>query len=142
MPADILRYKNFTGDQKQNRYSHWIWRRYASSVWDDIRMGRVLPFQDCREPDDEKHVHPLQLDVIERAIQLRTNPGEIVFTPFMGVGSEAFAAVQAGRRGLGVELKTAYYRQAVRNMETIGQEIPEQPAMFEDEEYSDELVAA
>jgi len=104
-------------DQKKNRYSHWIWRRYASSIWDDVRIGRVLPFVDCKEDDDEKHVHALQLDVIERAIVLRSNPDEIVLTPFMGVGSEVYGAVELGRKGVGVELKTSYYRQAVKNME-------------------------
>jgi DNA modification methylase len=119
IPADLHGYRGWRGDQKQNRYSHWIWRRYASSVWDDIRMGRVLPFQDCKDPDDEKHVHPLQLDVIDRCITLRSNPGETVFTPFMGVGSEVWSAVRLGRRGVGVELKPAYYRQAQKNLETV-----------------------
>jgi DNA modification methylase len=83
-------------------------------------MGRVLPFRDCKDPEDEKHVHPLQLDVIDRAIALRSNPGETVLTPFMGVGSEVYGAVQAGRRGIGIELKPSYYRQAVRNLEMAG----------------------
>lgn len=117
MPADILKYRGWTGKQTENRYSHWIWRHYASSVWDDIRMGRVLPFQDSKDPDDEKHVHPLQLDVIDRVIQLRSLPGETVLTPFLGVGSEAYAAVCAGRKAIGVELKPSYFRQAVKNME-------------------------
>lgn len=116
MPGDILRFKGWDGDQKQNRFSHWIWRRYASSIWDDVRMGRVLPYKDCKDPEDEKHVHPLQLDVIDRAISLRTNPGEIVFTPFMGVGSEVYAAVALDRIGVGAELKPSYFRQSVANM--------------------------
>jgi len=116
IPAELLRYKGWTGKQTENRFSHWIWRRYASSVWDDINMGRVLPFQDCRDPEDEKHVHPLQLDVIDRAVCLRTNPGETVFTPFMGVGSEVYGAVANGRKGMGVELKPSYYRQACANL--------------------------
>lgn len=137
MPADILRYRNWQGKQTENRFSHWIWRRYASSVWDDIRMGRVLPYQDCKEPDDEKHVHPLQLDVIERVIQLRSNPGEIVLTPFMGVGSEVYSALINGRRGVGMELKTAYYRQALTNIEyALGKTNIEQTAIEFDEEYS------
>ena len=117
MPNDVASYKGWTGDQKMNRYSHWIWRRYASSIWDDVRMNRILPYQDCKEPDDEKHVHPLQLDVIERAVTLRSNVGENVLTPFMGVGSEVYVAVANGRRGIGIELKPSYFRQAVRNVE-------------------------
>ena len=117
MPNDVAAYKGWTGDQKANRYSHWIWRHYASSVWDDIRMSRVLPFRDCKEPDDEKHVHALQLDVIERAVALRSNEGENVLTPFMGVGSEVYGAVLNGRRGIGIELKPSYYRQAEKNVE-------------------------
>ncbi len=117
MPSDILKYKGWKGKQTENRYSHWIWRRYASSVWDDIRMDRVLPFKDCKEPDDEKHVHPLQLDIIERAITLRSNPGEIILSPFMGVGSEVYTAVMSGRKGLGIELKSSYFRQSVKNLE-------------------------
>ena len=116
MPPEILKFKGWTGKQTENRFSHWIWRRYASSIWDDIRMNNVLPYQDCKEEDDEKHVHPLQLDVIERAIVLRSNPGEVVFTPFMGVGSEVFGAVKLGRKGIGAELKTSYYRQALKNV--------------------------
>ena len=80
-------------------------------------MGNVLPFQDCKDPDDEKHVHPLQLDVIARVVCLRSNPGENVFTPFMGVGSEVYGAVVDGRKGIGVELKESYFRQAKRNLE-------------------------
>lgn len=116
MPAELMRYKNWTGNQIENRYSHWIWRQYASAFWDDIRLGRVLPFKESRDEDDEKHVHPLQLDVIDRVITLWSNPGEVVLTPFMGVGSEVYGAVCGGRRGLGIELKPSYYRQAVKNV--------------------------
>lgn len=131
-PSDVLEYRNWPHKQTENRYSHWIWRQYASSVWDDIRMGRVLPFKDARDPEDEAHVHPLQLDVIERAITLRTNPGETVFTPFMGVGSEVYAAVTLGRLGAGAELKQSYYRQAVLNVREALQAAPEpeQSALF------------
>ncbi len=117
MPSDIRRLRGFEGDQKTNRFSHWIWRRYASSIWDDIRMGRVLPYVDCKEEDDEKHVHPLQLDVIDRVIQMRSNAGETVLTPFMGVGSEVYSAVTKARKGIGAEIKASYFRQAVRNLE-------------------------
>lgn len=117
IPAELHRYKGWTGKQTENRYSHWIWRQYASAFWDDIRLDRVLPFRDSRDPEDEKHVHPLQLDVIERAVVLWSNPGETVFTPFMGVGSEVYGAVTRGRRGVGVELKPSYWRQARMNLE-------------------------
>ncbi|MBU1247800.1 MAG: site-specific DNA-methyltransferase [Proteobacteria bacterium] len=117
IPSELDQFRNMEGDQKLNRFSHWIWRRYASSIWDDIRMGRVLPFQDCKDPEDEKHCHPLQLDVIDRCVSLRSNPGEVVLTPFMGVGSEVYSAVKMGRMGIGIELKPSYYRQAVKNVE-------------------------
>lgn len=116
-PSELLAYRGHTGKQTENRFSHWIWRQYADCMWDDIRIGRVLPYEASRDPDDEKHVHPLQLDVIERVVQLRSNPGEKVFTPFMGVGSEVYVPVLLGRKGIGVELKTSYYRQAVKNLE-------------------------
>jgi DNA modification methylase len=116
MPSELLQYKGWTGKQTENRFSHWIWRQYASAFWDDIRLGRVLPFKEARGEDDEKHVHPLQLDVIDRVLTLWSNPGETVLTPFMGVGSEVYGAVCAGRRGIGVELKESYFRQAVRNV--------------------------
>jgi DNA modification methylase len=106
----------FTGDQKENKLSHLTWQRYASSVWDDIRIDNVLPFKDSKEEDDEKHVHPLQLDIIDRIIYLYTNPGEIVFSPFMGVGSEVYAAVSLGRKSIGVELKDSYYKQSILNL--------------------------
>ena len=116
VPSDLKKYKG-TKVQQENKLSHWIWRRYASCVWDDIRIDRVLPYKAAREPEDEKHVHPLQLDVIDRCVQLWSNPGEVVLTPFMGVGSEAFSAVTHGRKALGVELKTSYYKQALKNVE-------------------------
>lgn len=117
VPHDLLRYRGHEGKQTENRYSHWIWRQYASAFWDDVRIDRVLPYKKSREEKDERHVHPLQLDVIERTVILRSNPGEVVFTPFMGVGSEVFGAVINGRKGVGIELKESYYNQAVRNCE-------------------------
>jgi hypothetical protein len=118
IPADVRRYRGWTGDQTENRYSHWIWRQYASAFWDDVRLDRVLPFRDARDDEDEKHVHPLQLDVIDRTLVLWSNPGERVLTPFAGVGSEVYGAVAAGRFGIGVELKPSYYRQMVANVES------------------------
>lgn len=117
VPARLLRYKNHPGKQTGNKYSQWIWRQYASAFWDDIRIDRVLPYEASKDPEDEKHVHPLQLDVIERCVDLWSNPGETVLTPFMGVGSEVYGAVLHGRRGVGIELKPSYYRQAVKNLE-------------------------
>jgi hypothetical protein len=122
MPSDLEAFKGHTGKQTENRFSHWIWRQYASSFWDDIRIDRVLPYAESREKDDERHVHPLQLDVIERACVLWSNPGEVVLTPFMGVGSECYGAVLNGRKAIGIELKPSYYRQAVRNLKACKRE--------------------
>jgi len=116
IPSDLLPYRNWTGKQTENRYSHWIWRQYASAFWDDVRLDRVLPFKPARDAEDEKHVHPLQLDVIERCLTLWSNPGEVVLTPFMGVGSEVYGSVVNGRKGVGIELKASYYKQALRNL--------------------------
>ena len=99
-------------DPKSNKLSHYIWQRYASSVWDDIRIDNVLPFRDSKEDDDEKHVHPLQLDVIDRLVDLYSNVGETVLTPFMGVGSEVYSPVSLGRKAIGIELKDSYFKQA------------------------------
>lgn len=106
----------FKGDQKENKLSHLTWQRYASSVWDDVRIDNVLPFKDSREEDDEKHVHALQLDVIDRIVYLYSNPNEIVFTPFMGVGSEVYSPVSMGRKAIGIELKDSYFKQALLNI--------------------------
>lgn len=126
VPAELLKYRGHEGKQTENRYSHWIWRQYASAFWDDIRIDRVLPFRDARDDEDEKHVHPLQLDVIDRTVALWSNPGEHVLTPFMGVGSEVFGAVTAGRFGIGVELKPTYYRQAILNLRDAGKRVTQE----------------
>jgi len=115
MPAELVKeFGDWHGDQRVNRLSHWIWRKYASPVWMDIRRKRLLPFRDAKETPEEKHVCPLQLDVIDRCLVLWSNPGEVVLTPFMGIGSEVYSAVVNARRGIGVELKPSYYRQAAR----------------------------
>jgi len=132
IPAELSPYRGYRGKQTENRYSHWIWRQYASAFWDDVRIDRVLPFRKARDQDDEKHVHPLQLDVIDRTLVLWSNPGERVFTPFMGVGSEVYAAVRSGRYGVGVELKPSYYRQALRNLEAIDKEDVEQATLLDE----------
>ena len=86
----------------------------------------MLPYKPARDAEDEKHVHPLQLDVIDRVLVLWSNPGETVLTPFMGVGSEVYGAVMAGRKGVGCELKASYYRQAVKNLAEVGKQVEQQ----------------
>jgi DNA modification methylase len=115
IPAELFPYRGWTGKQTENRFSHWIWRQYADCMWDDVRMDRILPYHAARDSDDEKHVHPLQLDVIDRCVTLFSNPGETCFTPFMGVGSEVYSPVMLGRLAIGAELKASYFRQAVKN---------------------------
>mgnify|MGYP001617908943 CR=1 FL=1 len=134
MPSELLKYRGWTGNQIENRYSHWIWRQYASAFWDDIRIGRVLPFRQAKDDEDEKHVHPLQLDVIDRVMTLWSNLSETVMTPFMGVGSEVYGALCAGRRGVGIELKSSYYRQAEKNVQSAyaGKRNEEQHDIFYD----------
>jgi len=118
-PSLVLAFKDFgpEEDQKLNFLSHYIWRRYASSVWMDVREGRVLPFDKTQEEDEEKHVCPLQLDAIERLLVLYSNPGDVMLTPFCGVGSEVFTAVELGRKAVGMELKETYFRQSLRNVD-------------------------
>lgn len=143
MPVEILKYRGWEGNQIENRFSHWIWRQYASSFWDDIRLNRVLPFQDAKDENDEKHVHALQLDVIERVITMRSNPGETVLTPFMGVGSEVFGAVSLGRKGIGIELKPSYFVQAQRNLRMVDVPKQDQPSLnFGDDDWERDLEVA
>jgi len=141
MPAELLKYKGWDGKQTENRYSHWIWRQYASAFWDDIRIDRVLPYKESREPDDEKHVHPLQLDVIERIVTLRSNPGETVLTPFMGVGSEVYGALINDRRAVGIELKSSYYKQAVKNVQAALEGEVETAGLFDLAEFTETEAA-
>lgn len=140
MPAELLKYKGWGGKQTENRFSHWIWRQYASAFWDDIRLDRVLPYREARDEEDEKHVHPLQLDVIDRIITLWSNPGERILTPFMGVGSEVYGALSQGRFGIGIELKPSYYRQAIKNLDAVETDKQtDQPSLFD---ALDELMEA
>lgn len=112
-----------------------------SAFWDDVRIGRVLPYKEARDPEDEAHMHPLQLDVIERCVILWSNPGEVVCTPFMGVGSEVYGAVQLGRKGVGCELKPSYFRQAVKNLSEVVMDQTEQPTLMDFvEDVEDEPV--
>lgn len=100
-------------------YSVQVWQRYASPVWMDISQSDVLTHRTAREEADERHISPLQLTVIRRCVQLWTNPGDVVFSPFAGIGSEIYVAVEMGRKGLGAELKGSYFRQAVANLQSL-----------------------
>ena len=100
----------------RNWYSIEVWQRYASPVWMDINQTRTLQYRGGRDPDDIAHISPLQLDVIERCIDLWSNPGDTVLTPFLGIGSEVYGAVTMGRKGIGCELKPSYFKQAVKNL--------------------------
>ncbi len=111
--------KSINEDDKITKLNHYIWQRYASSVWDDIREGNVLEYKKGSEEEDEKHVTPTQLDVIDRLVDLYSNEGETVFTPFMGIGTEVYGAVSMGRKAIGVELKDSYYNQAIMNLKNV-----------------------
>lgn len=148
VPRELHRFRGWTGNQIENRYSHWIWRNYASCFWDDIRLDRVLPYEESKDEGDERHQHPLQLDVIERAVTMWSNPGDVVLTPFMGVGSEVYGAVTLGRRGVGCELKPSYFRQAVKNLKLAADGVKskvQESSLFPDEpeeSLDDELEPA
>ena len=125
MPDYVLVFRKTPSDEKEetDRVGHDAklfpvdqWQRWASPVWMDINQTNVLNAKMAREAADERHLCPLQLDLIERCIRLWTNPGDVVFSPFTGIGSEGYEALKAGRRFVGAELKTSYYRQAVRNL--------------------------
>lgn len=111
--------KYTTSTDGRNWYSIEVWQRYASPVWMDIRQTRTLQYRGGREDKDEQHISPLQLDVIERCIDLWSNPGDTVLTPFLGIGSEVYCAAKMGRKGIGIELKPSYFAQAVRNLATV-----------------------
>ena len=105
------------------------WQNYASPVWMDINQSDTLQKQSAREQADEKHICPLQLEVIERCLELWTNPDDIVLSPFAGIGSEIYKALEMGRRGIGIELKESYYNQAVLNCEGIST-APKKKSLF------------
>jgi DNA modification methylase len=102
--------------------SVFVWQKYASPVWMDINPSNTLQYRSAREEKDEKHICPLQLDVIARGVELWSNPGDVVFSPFAGIGSEGYQAIKMGRRFVGVELKESYYRTAIRNLQMAEQE--------------------
>ena len=99
-----------------------VWQYYASPIWMDIKESDTLQRKSVREHKDERHICPLQLEVIQRAIELWTNPNDIVLTPFAGIGSEVYVSLRMGRRGIGIELKESYYKQAVENCKIAEQE--------------------
>lgn len=99
------------------------WQKIASPVWMDINPSDTLQFKSAREHDDERHICPLQLDVIRRGIRLWTKPGDVVLTPFLGIGSEAYCAVEMGRKAIGVELKHSYFEQAVKNLGSLAAQV-------------------
>lgn len=112
--------EKYTHDQdSRNWYSIEVWQRYASPVWMDINPSNTLQYMSARQEKDERHICPLQLDVIDRAIDLWTNPNDIVLSPFMGIGSEGYQSLKMDRRFLGVELKDSYFQQAAANLEQI-----------------------
>lgn len=110
---------NFNEDQRKNKLSHEIWQRYASPVWMDIRQTRVLSMEIARDEKDEKHVCPLQLDTIERCLELWSAKGDVVLDPFSGIGSTVYSAVSMGRYGIGMELKESYWKQSVSNLKQL-----------------------
>lgn len=125
IPKELHEYKSYRGDQRKNALSQWIYRQYASPVWMDIRRERLLggmkqgasvAAKEAIENDEERHVCPLQLDVIDRCLEMWSNKGDTVLSPFMGIGSEVHEAVKLGRKGIGIELKATYYRQALKNV--------------------------
>lgn len=111
---DIENYRATTADDPV--YSHQVWQRYASPVWMDVNASRTLQKDSAREDKDERHICPLQLDVIERAVELWSNRGDTIYSPFMGIGSEGHVALLKGRKFHGCELKESYYKQAVGNL--------------------------
>lgn len=124
-------YKKHTADVRADGREPWpfemwrsvfVWQKYASPIWMDINPSNTLQYRSAREEKDERHICPLQLDVIARGVELWSNPGDIVFSPFIGIGSEGYQAIKMGRRFVGVELKKSYYRIAVNNLQMAVQE--------------------
>lgn len=130
MPDYVLVFRKAPGDEKASDpvgheaslFPVTQWQQWASPVWMDINQTNVLNVQAAREDKDEKHLCPLQLDLIERAIRLWSNPNDIVLSPFMGIGSEGVTALKCGRKFIGIELKESYYRQAIRNLHSTDAE--------------------
>lgn len=115
---------------RENKYSHKVWQRYASPVWFDINQTNTLNISQARDRDDERHICPLQLDTIARCLELWSNPGDVVFSPFAGIGSEGYQALKMGRRFVGCELKKSYYDVAVKNLKKAERETMSQLKLF------------
>jgi len=113
-PEDRVKHDDYPVDK---------WQRIASPVWNDINPSDTLQYHSAREHDDERHICPLQLEVIRRGVELWTNPGDIVLSPFMGIGSEGYVSLELGRKFVGVELKASYYRQALANLQAAGNQM-------------------
>ena len=132
---DLISHENgmvtYAGEDevKKGVYSHEVWRKYASPVWMDVRQTNTLNKNGAREEKDERHVCPLQLDSIERCLVLWSKPGDIVLSPFAGIGSEGYQAIKMGRKFIGIELKQSYYNCAVKNL-TRAEKSAEQGELF------------
>jgi DNA modification methylase len=111
-----------TNIAKTNKFSQEIWQRYASPVWFDIRQTRVLTFRTARNEKDERHICPLQLDVVERCLELWSTEGDIVLDPFAGIGTTPYCSVKMGRKAIAFELKESYYNQTIKNMNRLKKE--------------------
>jgi DNA modification methylase len=122
---DSLPYSN---DESGNSVN--IWQRYASPVWMDINPSNTLQYQNARDNDDERHICPLQLDVIHRALQLWTNPDDLVLSPFAGIGSEGYESLKMNRRFVGFELKKSYFNMACKNLKSV-EKAPQQQSLFD-----------
>lgn len=116
-----------------------LWQQYASPVWMDINPSKTLQYRSAREHNDERHICPLQLEVIERCLNLWSAPGDVVLSPFAGIGSEGYVSLKLGRRFVGVELKASYYRQAAANLRAV--ERDRVNALFDDTQYDLEASA-
>jgi len=129
-------FDHYVGEESEKvgrgRFSIDVWQRYASPVWMDIRPGYTLQKESARDEKDERHICPLQLDVIHRALQLWSMEGDLVISPFAGIGSEGYEAIKMGRRFIGAELKPSYYNQAVKNLREIEKETVEPDLFSED----------
>jgi hypothetical protein len=115
-----------TNDPRNNKYSHKVWQRYASPVWFDINQTNTLNIKMARDGNDERHICPLQLDTISRCLELWSNKGDVVFSPFAGIASEGYQALHMGRKFIGVELKESYYNCAVLNLKSVASQQKQQ----------------